>query len=137
MCGGTLIAVISKYNQISDLVDNYKPYDDTEMRQIVAKNKSDTDAKVSQLSADLSGLNTAVNGLNNSATSNANHMIRLQEKSSDAITSATEAKTIAESNAREVKSAIANTKEEMKTLKDNLEAKMKALQKATTYPSGN
>ena len=104
------------------------------MRSIILKNKLDTDARISKIEAELSALHTSASSLNNTATSTANHLIRLQEKSGEASTTASEARTVAESNAREVKAAIINVREEMRTLKENLEARMKSLSRATSNP---
>jgi gas vesicle protein len=137
--GSAIYAIVTYYNDSQGSIDfykNYKPYDDAELRSIILKNKLDTDARISKIEAELSALNTSAASLNNTATSTANHLIRLQEKSGEATTTASEARTVAESNAREVKSAIANVREEMKTLKENLETRMKALQRATSNPLG-
>lgn len=131
--GGTIYAVITKYNQITELVDNYKPYDDKEVRQMINERYDEINA----LDKKLAALQTQVNETNNRFAESSAHIIRLQEKSSDAASTAAEARAVSQGSARETTAALSSIREEIKSMREGLEAKMKALQRATTNPLGN
>ena len=60
--------------------------------------------------------------------------IRLQEKASEAIALAREAKAVSSGTSREVEAALSSIRSEVKSQIDGVNDKMKALQKATTNP---
>ena len=60
--------------------------------------------------------------------------IRLQEKASEAIALAREAKAVSSGTSREVDAALSSIRSEVKSQIDGVNDKMKALQKATTNP---
>jgi hypothetical protein len=62
--------------------------------------------------------------------------IRLQEKASEAIALAREAKAVSSGTAREVEASLSSIRSEVKSQIDGVNDKMKALQKATTNPLG-
>lgn len=62
--------------------------------------------------------------------------IRLQEKASEAIALAREAKAVSSGTAREVDASLTSIRSEVKSQIDGVNDKMKALQKATTNPLG-
>ena len=62
--------------------------------------------------------------------------IRLQEKASEAIALAREAKAVSSGTSREVDAALSSIRSEVKSQIDGVNDKMKALQKATTNPLG-
>ncbi len=131
--GGTIYAVITKYNQITELVDNYKPYDDKEIRQMVEQRYDEINA----LDKKIAALQTQVNETNSRFAENSSHIVRLQEKASDATAIASEARAVSQGSARETTAALQSIREEIKSMKEGLEAKMKALQRATINPLGN
>jgi hypothetical protein len=117
---------ITKYNQITELVDNYSPYNDAELRRELSNTK-----------AEIAGLQSSVNNLKDGMVLTSNQLVAVSEKSSTAKGEAMEAKAIANGNARENQAALGGVREEVKSMREGLEAKMKALQKATTNPLGN
>ena len=62
--------------------------------------------------------------------------IRLQEKASEAIALAREAKAVSSGTSREVDAALSSIRSEVKSQIDGVNDKMKALQKATSNPLG-
>ena len=60
--------------------------------------------------------------------------IRLQEKASEAIALAREAKAVSSGTSREVDAALSSIRSEVKSQIDGVNDKMRALQKATTNP---
>ena len=60
--------------------------------------------------------------------------VRLQEKASEAIAQAREAKAVSTGTSREVDAALSSIRSEVKSQIDGVNDKMKALQKATTNP---
>jgi hypothetical protein len=60
--------------------------------------------------------------------------IRLQEKASEAIALAREAKAVSSGTSREVEAALSSIRNEVKSQIDGVNDKMRALQKATTNP---
>jgi TolA-binding protein len=131
--GGTAYVAITKYNQVTELVDNYQPYDDKEVRKLV----QETNDKFSLLDKKLEMLQTQINETNSRFVESSNHLVRLQEKASDASSTAAEARAVSQGSARETTAALSSVREEIKSMREGLEAKMKALQRATTNPLGN
>lgn len=117
---------ITKYNQITELVDNYSPYNDAELRRQLAG-----------LEAKLAGLEASVNGAKDAMVQTSNQLVSVSDKASAAKGDSMEAKAVANGNSRETQAALASIREEVKSMREGLEAKMKALQKATTNPLGN
>jgi hypothetical protein len=124
--GGTAYVAITKYNQITDLVENYKPYDD-----------GDVKTEINRLKLELEGTKTSLNAVKDGMVSTSNQLVAVSEKASTAKGEAMEAKAIANGNARETQAALGGVREEVRASREGLEAKMKALQKATTNPLGN
>ena len=60
--------------------------------------------------------------------------IRLQEKASEAIALAREAKAVSSGTSREVEASLSSIRSEVKSQIDGVNDKMRALQKATTNP---
>jgi septation ring formation regulator EzrA len=133
MIGGTAYVAITKYNQVTELVDNYQPYDDKEVRKLI----QDTNDKFSVLDKKLEMLQTQINETNSRFVESSNHLVRLQEKASDASSTAAEARAVSQGSVRETTAALSSVREEIKSMREGLEAKMKALQRATTNPLGN
>lgn len=117
---------ITKYNQITELVDNYSPYNDAELRRELAETR-----------AKLAGLESSVNGAKDAMVQTSNQLVSVSDKASMAKGEAMEAKAIANGNARETQAALGSIREETKSMREGLEAKMKALQRASTNPLGN
>jgi chromosome segregation ATPase len=117
---------ITKYNQITELVDNYSPYNDAELRRQLAG-----------LEAKLAGLESSVNGAKDAMVQTSNQLVSVSDKASIAKGEAMEAKAISNGSAREMQAALAGVREETKSMREGIEAKMKALQRATTNPLGN
>lgn len=124
--GGTLYAAALKYNQISELADNYKPYDDTELKN-----------EISRLKIQLSGMESSVNNVKDSMVATSNQLVAVSDKASTAKGEAMEAKASANGTAREVDAALKSVRSEVVATKEGLEARMKALQRATSNPLGN
>ena len=124
--GGTLYAAALKYNQISELADNYAPYDDGELRN-----------EINRLKIQMSSLETSVNTVKDSMVSSSSQLVSVADKASQAKGEAMEAKAIAGGSSRETTAALSSIREEIKSTKEGLEARMKALQKASTNPLGN
>ena len=124
---GTIVYVgITKYNQVTDLVENYSPYNDSELRQ-----------ELSETKAQIAGIQSSINNLKDGMVLTSNQLVSVSEKASTAKGEAMEAKAIANGNARETQAALGGVREEVKATREGIEAKMKALQKATTNPLGN
>ena len=124
--GGSAYVVITKYNQITELVETYSPYNDAELRRELADTK-----------AQLAGLQSSVNNIKDGMVLTSNQLVAVSEKASTAKGEAMEAKAIANGNARETQAALGGVREEVKATREGIEAKMKALQRATTNPLGN
>lgn len=124
--GGTAYVAITKYNQISELADNYAPYDDKELK-----------AQINELKVAQAAQQQSVNTVKDSMVQTSNQLVAVSDKASQARGDALEAKAIANGNARETQAALGGVREEVKATREGLEAKMKALQKATTNPLGN
>jgi len=124
--GGTAYVAITKYNQITDLIENYSPYNDAELRR-----------ELSETKAQLAGLQSSVNNIKDGMVLTSNQLVAVSEKASTAKGEAMEAKAIANGNARETQAALGGVREEVKATREGVEAKMKALQRATTNPLGN
>lgn len=131
--GGTAYVAITKYNQITELVDHYQPYDDKELRQMIEERHDEFAA----LDKKLEMLQTQINETNNRFVESSNHLVRLQEKVSEGSAVAMEARAVSQGSARETTAALTSIREEIKSMREGLEAKMKALQRATTNPLGN
>jgi chromosome segregation ATPase len=124
--GGTAYFAITKYNQVTELVENYSPYNDAELRRELSTTK-----------AEIAGLQSSVNNVKDAMVQTSNQLVAVSDKASTAKGEAMEAKAIANGNARETQAALGGIREEVKSMREGLEAKMKALQKATTNPLGN
>lgn len=124
--GGLIYTAITKYNQITELADNYAPFDDRVIK---------TD--INDLKVQISALQNSVNNIKDASVATSNQLVSVSEKASTAKGEAMEAKAIANGNARETQAALTGVREEVKATKEGLEAKMKALQRATTNPLGN
>lgn len=124
--GGSAYVVITKYNQITELVETYSPYNDAELRR-----------ELSDTKAQLAGLQSSVNNIKDGMVLTSNQLVAVSEKASTAKGEAMEAKAIANGNARETQAALGGVREEVKATREGIEAKMKALQRATTNPLGN
>ena len=123
--GGTAYVAITKYNQITDLVENYKPYDD-----------GDVKTEINRLKLELEGTKTSLNAVKDGMVSTSNQLVAVSEKASTAKGEAMEAKAIANGNARETQAALGGVREEVKSGIEGLKAQMKALQRASTNPLG-
>jgi len=117
---------ITKYNQITELVDNYSPYNDAELRR-----------ELSETKAQLAGLQSSVNNIKDGMVLTSNQLVSVSEKASTAKGEAMEAKAIANGNARETQAALGGVREEVKSGIEGIKAQMKALQRASTNPLGN
>jgi hypothetical protein len=124
--GTTIYFAITKYNQISDLADNYQPYDDGAIKD-----------EINRLKLELEGTKTSLNAVKDSMVLTSNQLVAVSEKASTAKGEAMEAKAIANGNARETQASLMGVREEVKATREGIEAKMKALQRATTNPLGN
>ena len=124
--GGVIYTAITKYNQITELADNYAPYNDEEVKN-----------EINRLKLELEGTKTSLNSVKDGLVVNSNQLVSVSEKASTAKGEAMEAKAIANGNSRETQAALSSVREEVKATKEGLEARMKALQKATTNPLGN
>ena len=121
--GGVIYTAITKYNQITELADNYAPYNDEEVKN-----------EINRLKLELEGTKTSLNSVKDGLVVNSNQLVSVSEKASTAKGEAMEAKAIANGNSRETQAALSSVREEVKATKEGLEARMKALQKATTNP---
>ena len=124
--GTTIYYAITKYNLVSDLVDNYQPYDDSSIKN-----------EINRLKLELEGTKTSLNAVKDGMVTTSNQLVAVSEKASTAKGEAMEAKAIANGNARETQAALGGVREEVKSMREGLETKMKALQRATTNPLGN
>lgn len=121
--GGLIYTGITKYNQITELADNYAPYDDNSVK-----------GEINDLKVQISALQNSVNNIKDASVATSNQLVSVSEKASTAKGEAMEAKAIANGNARETQAALTGVREEVKATREGLEAKMKALQRATTNP---
>ena len=124
--GGVIYTAITKYNQITELADNYAPYNDGDVKN-----------EINRLKLELEGTKTSLNAVKDSLVQNSNQLVAISEKASTAKGEAMEAKAIANGNSRETQAALSSVREEVKATKEGIEARMKALQKATSNPLGN
>lgn len=132
-CGGTIYVGITTYNRViaaTEAIEEYKPYDDNELKRTIIEKNSALEQENARLRAEVSAAQNAL-------VQASSQLARVQEKASEAAVAATEAKTVAQGTARETQAMLASIREELKTTKEGLEARMKALQKATTNPLGN
>jgi chromosome segregation ATPase len=121
-----IYTAITKYNQVTELVENYSPYNDAELRR-----------ELSETKAQLAGMQSSINNIKDGMVLTSNQLVAVSEKASTAKGEAMEAKAVANGNSRETQAALGSVREEVKSMREGLEAKMKALQKATTNPLGN
>lgn len=129
-CGGTIYVGITTYNRViaaTEAIEEYKPYDDNELKRTILEKNSSLEQENARLRAEVSAAQNAL-------VQASSQLARVQEKASEAAVAATEAKTVAQGTARETQAMLASIREELKTTKEGLEARMKALQKATVNP---
>ena len=132
-CGGTIYVGITTYNRViaaTEAIEEYKPYDDNELKRSILEKNSSLEQENARLRAEVSAAQNAL-------VQASSQLARVQEKASEAAVAATEAKTVAQGTARETQAMLASIREELKTTKEGLEARMKALQKATVNPLGS
>lgn len=115
---GTIATVsyqaITKYNQVSSIVTGY---DDT--------------------AADASDAKRKVENLTERVNSQQETLIKLQEKTSDALLNAREAKITAESTQKEARAAALAQKTELDATTNGLRSEMNSIKRATTNRLGN
>jgi hypothetical protein len=115
---GTIATVsyqaITKYNQVSSIVTGY---DDT--------------------AADASDAKRKVENLTERVNSQQETLIKLQEKTSDALLNAREAKITAESTQKEARAAALAQKTELDATSNALHSEMNSIKRATTNRLGN
>ena len=111
---GAGYAGITKFNEVKDM---YEGYSDTSSAAFSAKRK--------------------VEILEEKVAAQQEAIIKLQERSSDALLNAREAKTVAESTQKEVRSLARAQEVELKALNDSMNAQLNAIKKATTNRLGN
>lgn len=120
-----------------EFAKNYKPYDDSEVKELIGKTNTEILTKNAALEQENARLRAEVAAAQSALVQASSQLARVQEKASEAAVAATEAKTVANGTARETQAMLASIREELKTTKEGLEARMKALQKATVNPLGN
>jgi ABC-type transporter Mla subunit MlaD len=108
------------------LIEEAKPYDDAELR-----------TQVNELKVQLAAQQQSVNTVKDSMVTTSNQLVSMQEKVSNAIGTANEAKAITNGNVRETAASLMGVREEMKATRDGLEAQLKAVKRATSNPLGN
>jgi hypothetical protein len=126
---GTIYIGITTYNRViaaTEAIESSKPYDDTELK-----------AEVNALKVQLSAQQSSVNTVKDSMVTTSNQLVSMQEKVSNAIGTANEAKAITNGNVRETAASLLGVREEMKATRDSIEAQLKALKRATSNPLGN
>jgi hypothetical protein len=126
---GTIYIGITTYNRViaaTEVIESSKPYDDTELK-----------AEVNALKVQLSAQQSSVNTVKDSMVTTSNQLVSMQEKVSNAIGTANEAKAITNGNVRETAASLLGVREEMKATRDSIEAQLKALKRATSNPLGN
>jgi ribonuclease HI len=126
---GTAYLGITTYNRViaaTEAIEAAKPYDDAELR-----------AEVNALKVQLSAQQASVNVVKDSMVVTSNQLVSMQEKVSNAIGTANEAKAITNGNVRETAASLLGVREEMKATRDGIESQLKALKRATSNPLGN
>jgi len=127
--GGTDYVGITTYNRViaaTEAIEAAKPYDDAELR-----------AEVNALKVQLSAQQASVNVVKDSMVTTSNQLVSMQEKVSNAIGTANEAKAITNGNVRETSASLLGVREEMKATREGIESQLKALKRATSNPLGN
>lgn len=127
--GGTAYVGITTYNRViaaTESIEAAKPYDDAELR-----------AEVNALKVQLSAQQASVNVVKDSMVTTSNQLVSMQEKVSNAIGTANEAKAITNGNVRETSASLLGVREEMKATREGIESQLKALKRATSNPLGN
>lgn len=138
--GSTIWYVVTYFNDSqasNEFVKNYKPYDDSEVKDLINKTNTELLTKNAALEQENAKLRAEVSGAQSALVQASSQLARVQEKASEAAVAATEAKTVAQGTQRETQAMLASIREEVRTTKEGLEARMKALQKATVNPLGN
>jgi ribonuclease HI len=126
---GTAYLGITTYNRViaaTEAIEAAKPYDDAELR-----------AEVNALKVQLSAQQASVNVVKDSMVVTSNQLVSMQEKVSNAIGTANEAKAITNGNVRETAASLLGVREEMKATREGIESQLKALKRATSNPLGN
>jgi hypothetical protein len=126
---GTAYLGITTYNRViaaTEAIEAAKPYDDAELR-----------AEVNALKVQLSAQQASVNVVKDSMVVTSNQLVSMQEKVSNAIGTANEAKAITNGNVRETSASLLGVREEMKATREGIESQLKALKRATSNPLGN
>ena len=126
---GAIYVGITTYNRViaaTEAVEEYKPYDDTEIKN-----------EVNRLKIQMSGLESSVNTVKDSMVASSSQLVSVADKASQAKGEAMEAKASANGTAREVDAALRSIRSEVTATKEGLEAQMKALKRASTNPLGN
>ena len=127
--GGTIYVGITTYNRViaaTEAIEAAKPYDDTEIK-----------TEVNALKVQLAAQQQSVNTVKDSMVTTSNQLVSMQEKVSNAIGTANEAKAITNGNVRETAASLLGMREEMKASRDGLDAQLKAVKPATSNPLGN
>jgi hypothetical protein len=127
--GGAGYVGITTYNRViaaTEAIEAAKPYDDAELR-----------AEVNALKVQLSAQQASVNVVKDSMVTTSNQLVSMQEKVSNAIGTANEAKAITNGNVRETSASLLGVREEMKATREGIESQLKALKRATSNPLGN
>jgi soluble cytochrome b562 len=127
--GGTIYVGITTYNRViaaTEAIEAAKPYDDAEL-------KAEVNALKVQLAAQQQSVNTVKDGM----VTTSNQLVSMQEKVSNAIGTANEAKAITNGNVRETAASLMGVREEMKATREGIESQLKALKRATSNPLGN
>ena len=127
--GGTVYVGITTYNRViaaTEMIEDNKPYDDTELK-----------AEVNALKVQLAAQQQSVNTVKDSMVTTSNQLVSMQEKVSNAIGTANEAKAITNGNVRETAASLMGVREEMKATREGIESQLKALKRATSNPLGN
>jgi hypothetical protein len=127
--GGTIYVGITTYNRViaaTEAIEAAKPYDDAELK-----------AEVNALKVQLAAQQSSVNTVKDSMVTTSNQLVSMQEKVSNAIGTANEAKAITNGNVRETAASLMGVREEMKATREGIESQLKALKRATSNPLGN
>lgn len=127
--GGTAYVGITTYNRVisaTEMIEANKPYDDAELK-----------AEVNALKVQLAAQQTSVNTVKDSMVITSNQLVSMQEKVSNAIGTANEAKAITNGNVRETAASLMGVREEMKATREGIESQLKSLKRATSNPLGN
>jgi hypothetical protein len=129
MIGGTGYVGITTYNRViaaTEAIEAAKPYDDAELR-----------AEVNALKVQLAAQQQSVNTVKDGMVTTSNQLVSMQEKVSNALGTANEAKAITNGNVRETAASLLGVREEMKATREGIESQLKALKRATSNPLGN